>query len=352
MTTALTSNLTVKQLMVSNPATVSPKESVHEAVRLMAALRIGAVLVVDDGQLLGIFTERDLLRHTAEAASGWRQEPVTDWMSRNPRTVGPDATWEEARTLMAELRIRHLPVVDAGKVVGIVVSRDLIARTNELLNTVVTERTQELRTAYERLQARDAELRLHMTMAGRLQARLLPAAPPNWPEITWAAHYQPLDPLGGDHYDFAQPDDRRFGVFIADATGHSIPAALVAIMTRAAFIGATRTTLQPASVLAGMNRRLYGLTGEHFVSAFFGVYDRQARVFSYANAGHPFPRRYDHKAERCQPLALSGLLLGVMPEADYEEASVRLNPGDRLLFFTDGVTECRGAEQETFGDQR
>jgi sigma-B regulation protein RsbU (phosphoserine phosphatase) len=191
-----------------------------------------------------------------------------------------------------------------------------------------------------------------MTMAGRLQARLLPAAPPDWPEIQWAAHYQPLDPLGGDHYDFAQPDDRRFGVFIADATGHSIPAALVAIMTRAAFIGATRTTLQPAAVLAGMNRRLYGLTGEHFVSAFYGVYDRQSRAFSYANAGHPFPRRYDRAAGRCQPLAMAGLLLGVMPEADYEEASVHLNAGDRLLFFTDGVTECRGPDQETFGERR
>jgi serine phosphatase RsbU (regulator of sigma subunit)/CBS domain-containing protein len=352
MTPALTANLTVKQLMATNPVMVSPRETVHEAVRLMASLRIGAVLVVEDGKLLGIFTERDLLRHTAEAAPGWRQEPLADWMTREPHTIAPNATWEQARALMDELHIRHLPVVDDGRIVGIVAGRALIARTNELLNATVTERTQELRTAYERLRARDAELRLHMTMAGRLQARLLPAAPPDWPEITWAAHYQPLDPLGGDHYDFAQPDDRRFGVFIADATGHSIPAALVAIMTRAAFVGATRATLQPAAVLAGMNRRLYGLTGEHFVSAFFGVYDRTSRVFSYANAGHPFPRRYDQAASRCEPLALSGLLLGVMPEADYEEASVRLNPGDRLLFFTDGVTECRGAGEATFGDAR
>lgn len=342
----------VQQLMVANPVMVAPTETIQEVLRLMAARDIGAVLVGSNGTLEGIFTERDLLRYTAEAPAGWRQEPIGAWMTRNPSTIGPTATWEQARAQMDSLHIRHLPVIADGKVVGLVAGRDLIARMNQQLDQAVTERTKELRSAYERLQDRDAELRMHMTMAGRLQARLLPSSPPEWPELAWAAQYQPLDPLGGDHYDFAVPNDQQLGVLIADASGHSIPAALVAIMARAAFIGATRTSLQPSTVLNGMNRRLHGLTGEHFVSAFFGVYHRETRYFTYANAGHPFPLRYIKATNSCQPIGMSGLLLGIMPEAHYDESRVQLEPGDRLLFYTDGVPDCRSPEQEQFGDER
>src|SRR6516164_685459 len=91
---------TVSQLMVAKPVIVPPTEKVQEVVRLMAARDIGAVLVGLDGQLDGIFTERDLLRYTAEAPAGWRQEPVGDWMTGNPSFIGPGASWEQARAQM------------------------------------------------------------------------------------------------------------------------------------------------------------------------------------------------------------------------------------------------------------
>jgi len=344
--------LTVRQIMVANPVVVPPQQTVLEVVALMNRLRIGAVLVGSEAEIVGIFTERDMLRHAAEAAPGWRQRPVSDWTSRKLYSISAEATWEQARAQMDTLKVRHLPVMEEGRVVGILTARDLMSRSNEQLNRMVEERTLELREANERLQHRDAELRYHMTMAGKIQARLLPETTPKLPEVEWAALYLPLDPLGGDYYDFATPSDQHLGVIIADATGHSIPAAMIALMARTAFATASRTTLSPARVLSSMNRQLHGLSGEHFVTAFYGVLDRSARSFTFANAGQPYPYLLRADSGKAQPLSARGLMLGVMAEADYAEQTIQLAAGDRLVCYTDGVPDCRNRNGEYFGAAR
>src|SRR5205823_8875970 len=133
----------------------------------------------------------------------------------------------------------------------LVTARSLIRHRTEHLNRLVEERTAELRRANELLLAREGERLHNLEVAGRLQARLLlPGAPPDWPELAWGLHYAPLDLLGGDYYDFVQPDAEHLGVLIADASGHSLPAAMVAILARFAFAEAVRTTIRPGEVLA------------------------------------------------------------------------------------------------------
>src|SRR5581483_11578033 len=276
--------LLVRQVMSRHPVMVPPTEPLQDAIRRMADRRIGAILVGDRGTLAGIFTERDLLRVTPDAPHGWRQSPVADWMSREVHTVSPDATWEEAAALMDRLYVRHLPVVEDGKVVGILSARQLMAHRSNHLDRLVTERTAELERLTRELIDRDRETRRGLKVAGRLMNRLLlPGAPPDWPELAWAVHFRPLDPLGGDYYDFAQPDGRHLGVLIADASGHSLPAAMVAIMARIAFAEAGRETTSPAETLRGMNQRLQELTDERYVSAFYGVYDRVLRQIGRAS---------------------------------------------------------------------
>jgi serine phosphatase RsbU (regulator of sigma subunit) len=274
-------------------------------------------------------------------------------MSPHPYTVHPDAGWEEAVASLERLRVRHLPVVEDGKLVGIVTTRALMAHRAEHLNGIVRERTGELKRANDALLARDAELTHYMKSAARLQKRLvLPQAPPDWPEVAWGMHYAPLDPLGGDLYGFARPDEDHLGVLIADASGHGIPAAMVAIMTRLAFAEASRGTARPGEVLAAMNQRLLDLADERFVTAFYGVLDRKTRRLAYANAGHPFPVRYSARTGQTTELPARGFLLGVMAEEVYAERVVDLEPGDRLVLFTDGVADCRDERGETFGHER
>jgi serine phosphatase RsbU (regulator of sigma subunit) len=345
--------LQVREVMSPDPVTVQPGEPLQAVIRRMTEQRIGAVLVGRDGIVTGIFTERDLLRIAPDAPPGWRQSPVADWMTRDPHTISPDVGWEEAAVLLERLHVRHLPVVENGRAIGILSARQLMAFRAEHQNRLVAERTRELESLTAEMAQRERLTQRSLKVAGRLMNRLLlPGAPPEWPEIAWAVHFRPLDPLGGDYYDFAQPDGRHLGVLIADASGHSLPAAMVAIMARIAFAESSLETTSPAAVLRGMNQRLQELTDEQFVSAFYGLYDRVLRRLTYAAAGHPQPLHYDARTGTVQPLESRGLLLGIELEASYEEQSVELSPGDRLCLFTDGVTESRNPAGEPFGNDR
>ncbi len=346
--------LTVRQVMNPAPACVPPETPVREALRLMNARRIGSVLVVEGGgRLVGIFTERDLLRRVGAAEPGWRDVPVSEWMTPDPYTIDPDSGWDEAAGMIDRLKVRHLPVVERGRVVGLVTSRMLIARREEYLSREVEELTAELRRANEQLIARDAEMLYNLRAAGRLQTRvLLPQAPPDWPDLRWSIHFAPLDHLGGDYYDFAVPTPDHLGFLIADASGHSIPAALVAVMARFGFVQAAATTDRPGDVLGALNRRLQDLIEERFVTAFYGVLDRRTGVFRYASAGHPPPLLYEAKTGRVRELLARGFMLGVMPDEVYAEREVALEPGDKLVFYTDGLTEARNEIGELFGAHR
>lgn len=347
--------LTVREVMEPAPVGVPPTASLGSVLALMNARRVGSVLVVrpDDGRLAGIFTERDLLRRVADAPAGWQALPVSEWMTTDPYVIGPGVSWEDAVGRMDKLRVRHLPVLENGAVVGLVSTRRLMTARAERLRAEVDRRTAELRQAIDELLARDQELTHSLRAAGRLQAKvLLPAAPPDWPEVRLAAHFAPLSHLGGDYYDFATPGPDRLGVLIADASGHSIPAALVAIMARFAFVEEADFTDRPGEVLGAMNQRLLELAEERFVTACYAVLDRQARTLTYATAGHPPPLHYRWATGEVAPLEARGFMLGIVPEERFAERAVPLAPGDRVVFYTDGLVEARNEIGELFGTDR
>jgi serine phosphatase RsbU (regulator of sigma subunit) len=326
----------------------------HKVLALMNQYRIGSVVVTsEDRRLLGIFTERDLLRRIGGADPSWRELAVSNWMTVSPHFVGPELSWEEVLALMEQLRVRHLPVVEHGRVIGLVSAGGLMGRRTDYLNRQVEERTRELKSANDELMARDAELHYNLRAASRFQTRLLlPHAPPDWPELRWGVHYAPLDHLGGDYYDVAQPDPDHLGFLIADASGHSIAAMMVAIISRSAFSEVARSTPSPGAVLTAMNERLQGLADERFVTAFYGVLDRRTSILTYANAGHPYPLRREAATGEVLALSVTGFMLGIMPGEQYREKTVHLAPGDQLCFCTDGVIEARNEIGDTFGTDR
>jgi len=346
--------LNVRHVMQPDPVLVPPSCPVRDALARMNERRIGAVIVTDGARnLLGIFTERDLLRRVGDADPGWRDRPVSDWMTGAPHTIGPDESWEAAVAALDRLRVRHLPVIDGRRVVGIISTRMLMVQRADHLNRVVDERTRELKRAMDEVMARDAELRYNLTAAGRFQTRLLlPHAPPDWPELSWGVHYAPLDHLGGDYYDIAHPAPDKLGFLIADASGHSIAAAMVAIMSRIAFTEVAGTTPSPGAVLSEMNARLQGLADERFVTAFYGVLDRATRTFTFANAGHPYPLRWVARTGTAEPLQAQGFMLGIVSDEQYRERTVQLEPGDKLCFYTDGLVEARDDRGEGYGTDR
>ena len=168
------SELTVRQVMQPEPVCVPPDTPIREAMRLMNRQRIGAILVVRDSkQLVGIFTERDLLKRVIPAIPGWRDYPVSDWMSSDPYTISPDIGWNEAVGIMTRFRVRHLPVIEEQRLIGIISARALMNRRTEYLDHKIDESTRELRSANDQLLARDAESAYNLRAAGQLQTTLL-----------------------------------------------------------------------------------------------------------------------------------------------------------------------------------
>jgi len=344
--------VSVRDIMTPDPVFTSPEASVTQAAALMSGRNTGAVVVCELGHIVGILTERDLLR---AAARGLRFEGVrvAELMTRSPVTVAAHETWATAADLMLGRGVRHLPVVENARLVGMISMRNLMEHRSRYLESLVQQRTAELEEKNTALEARDRLMQFHLDVAGRIQRQLLPAGPPELPSFAFALAYHPLERVSGDYYDFAMLSSGRLGILLADASGHSVPAAFVSVMAKTAFHAYAQGIESPAAVLRTMNRRLADLMeAEHFITMFYGVLDRQSLRLAYALAGHPRPMWHQRNSRQVQVLDAEGPVIGLMPEAVFEERSVQLSPGDLVLLYTDGVTECRNASQEQFGQQR
>ena len=190
-----------------------------------------------------------------------------------------------------------------------------------------------------------------LEVAQAIQRSILPRDLPVMADLSVAARYMPMTAIGGDFYDFDTERADRLGFIVADVTGHGVPAALVASMVKIAFVAEAGRLDDPGQVLANINRRLCGTFEGAYVTACCGFIDAPNRTFRYASAGHPAPllRRRDGHVEQLQE---RGLLLAFDANARYAAAEVLLQPGDRLICFSDGLTEACNARGEFLGDAR
>jgi sigma-B regulation protein RsbU (phosphoserine phosphatase) len=209
-----------------------------------------------------------------------------------------------------------------------------------VLSSVLRE---ELKVAYDAL---DHEFK----MVADIQRSLLPAKLPEIPGVDMAAYYQTSQRAGGDYYDFFPMSDDQWGIFIADVSGHGIAAAVMMAITHAIAHTRPGDAMPPGEMLAYLNKTLesrYTGHGVTFVTAFYGVYDPKTRRLAYASAGHPRPR-LARNGKVCELDGLAGLPLGIDVPEDYPEHVQTLKAGDRLLFYTDGVSDASNARHEPF----
>ena len=198
-----------------------------------------------------------------------------------------------------------------------------------------------------RAQALDKE----MAAAAQVQRHLLPEAAPKIPGFDIASRYVPFELVGGDFFDFVPIQDKHLGIAIADVSGKGVPGAILMAATRAVLRGHIETVYKAGDIVAQANRSLCrDIAEEQFVTLFYGALDTVTRRFTYCNAGHSPPLLF-RDGEHCE-LVEGGLILGVLPDADYDESQFHLSRGDVLLFYTDGLTETMNPEHGTFGRQR
>jgi sigma-B regulation protein RsbU (phosphoserine phosphatase) len=153
--------------------------------------------------------------------------------------------------------------------------------------------------------------------------------------------------LGGDLCEVVRLSPDRTALAVGDASGNSIPAAMIMSAVRGALCTHAPAETDVAGLVARVNAALCQITRAHqFMSLCFGVYDADSREFQYTNAGHPVPLLV--RAGQVHSLESHGLLLGIMPDTDYHSSRVSLQPGDLIVLYSDGISEARGRGNQLF----
>ncbi len=195
-------------------------------------------------------------------------------------------------------------------------------------------------------------LKSEVLLARDIQLSLLPKAPPKHRSVDIVGKMLSSREVGGDYFDYFHLDEDRIALAIGDVSGKGIPAAMLMFSIQAVFKNmALKEKLSPGELTSELNRYLCeNAESGQFATFFYGSLDLRDSIFRYSNAGQcPALLVREAYADR---LGEGGMMLGVEKHADYQEGSVRIEPGDLLCLYTDGIIEQKSSEDEDFGEKR
>jgi serine phosphatase RsbU (regulator of sigma subunit) len=210
----------------------------------------------------------------------------------------------------------------------------------------------ELETAQVELVKKE-RLEQELELARQVQQSMLPRIFPLVPGYAFAARYRPARRVGGDFYDVILLDADCFGVVVGDVSDKGMPSALYMALTRSLILAEARRERSPAAVLRNVHHLLLALgEANMFVTVFYGVVDGSARQLTYARAGHDRPLLL--RDQRLERLNGTGTVLGFpdLDEVPLSEERLGLLPGDRLVLYTDGLTDALNENGRFFGLDR
>lgn len=231
-----------------------------------------------------------------------------------------------------------LPLKNEGKLVGVIAAFSREERTFPRSQKDIMRPLGELGG----VAIRNARVyRQKYRIAELLQQRLTPSDTPKVPGLDIGHTLMPAREVGGDYYDFIPGRDGTLSVVLADVSGSDVEAAEYTTMGKHVLRAYAREMKSPARILSRTNGLICEDTSsEVFISLFFGTLDPAARTLVYSNAGCEPPLFYQASSRSVQLLRADGILLGINPEARYEERRVELGSGDVLVLYTDGLTDA------------
>jgi sigma-B regulation protein RsbU (phosphoserine phosphatase) len=207
-----------------------------------------------------------------------------------------------------------------------------------------------------RLQAQEAEsarLGRELELAHDIQKTLLPQEAPEVEGYQIAYRWRSAREVGGDFFDFFRLGPFRLGLVIADVSDKGVPAALYMMFARTIMRAVAFSGRDPATALERVNDLILSdSTSDMFVTAHYGVLDIVRHHLTYASAGHNLALHATAAAADADPLTAHGLALGISRDAEFEQKSVDLQPGDVVLFYTDGAIDTLNDAGEEFGEER
>ena len=286
-------------------------------------------------------------------AAQLREPVLAPDVRKDPRYISVNT---EVRSELA------VPLLYKGRVIGVLdVEHTRLNYYNEEHQRTLTTLAGQIAIAisnarlYERIFEEEQRMERDLQMAREVQLRLLPSAPGPMPHAEFATRFLPARSIGGDVYDFIPYGPGRVAIAIGDVSGKAAPAALYAALVMGVLRLLAARHLRPAEMLKALNEQLQERRlDSQYVTMLFAVWDDTTRTMQVANAGSVQPMlltRHGAEAE-VQTVKAEGFPLGLFPVAEYEEFSISTQPGDMLVFFSDGMADAENRQGEMFGTDR
>lgn len=226
---------------------------------------------------------------------------------------------------------------DSGKIIAVV----------EVLRDVT-----EMKKMQKEILKHNKKLQSELNMARKLQCSLLPKQQPE-DKIDFSYIYKPCEALGGDFLDIFKIDDEHMGIYIADVSGHGVPASMLTVFLRSSI---NKSILSPAAALKQLyedfNRNYYDQ--DLYITVFYAIINTRNTSLVYSNAGHNVsPVLFNQDSKRFDLLRVSGIPISDWVDNPvYSDKSISIEKGDRLFMYTDGIVELRNDKNEQFGEER
>lgn len=287
---------------------------------------------------------------------------LSGWMIANRRPLlindlSKDQTFRGYQPANQNIRsLLSVPLLCKGKLIGVV---NLFNKKNggafteddqRLFAIIASQSAQVIENA--RLYEEEKRLRKfehELQMAREIQERLLPKTIPETRRLDIASYFNPATQVGGDYFDYFQLQEDQLGLVMADVSGHGTSAALVMTMVKGIMHAITQNFTSPEAVLKELNAIINQIgPREKFVTMAFLVFDLSAGQLRFSNAGHNPILFYQKMARQCEMIELRGPALGLSKLSSYQQKEMKLDSGDLIVVYTDGVTEAFNKKGEMF----
>lgn len=192
-----------------------------------------------------------------------------------------------------------------------------------------------------------------LEVASRIQKTILPKNITNIYGLQIANYFEPAKEVGGDYYDYTVKDDENVSITIADVSGKGVPAAFLMALGRSILKTLEKQGQSPADNLRNLNQIIYpDITEDMFITMLHSNFNNKTKILTYSNAGHNPLIVYRAKEDKVELHSVKGVAIGFMQGYNYKQGELKLEKGDIVLYYTDGITEAENPNKELFGFER
>ena len=231
-----------------------------------------------------------------------------------------------------------------------------IEEYNKRLNELLDTKEKDLNNTRLELKKTYSSINNELEIAKSIQSGLIRKTIPDLTNLDVAGIYTPAGKIGGDMYDIITMDDNKTAILIFDVSGHGIPSALICTMARMLFIHSIKSGQRPSEIFTSVNNDMCNLLKtDRYLTAFLGIIDHSDNTMIYSQAGHVYPVIYHNKTGTTTFIPGNSIFIGhtsLSGIATYHDSWLSLEWGDKLVLYTDGLTESANKKNELYGAQR